>query len=168
MADNNKYMSLSEIAQYLRKSRTTVYRLLRRHDVIPYFMKAKPQSPFYKREDIEALKALVPKRREPIMDKELHANCRQRDGNLCVICGSNHRIVAHHVVPVSLGGEDAAVNLVTLCSFCHRAIHASAKNHEGFFNKAQKHGTLAIAKWLAGSLAEALDDFQTAHNPISI
>lgn len=163
--DNNEYMSLTEIALYLKKSRTTVYRLLRRHNTTPYFMGARLQSPFYKRTDIEAFKTLVPKRREPVINKELHAKCRQRDGNLCVICGNDHRIVAHHVVPVGLGGKDSPDNLVTLCGFCHRAIHAAVGKHRKFFKKANRHGTLAIAKWLADSSANALAAFQAEHRP---
>ena len=42
-----------------------------------------------------------------------------RDGRRCTLCGSTDRLEVHHLVPRSLGGQDAAYNLVTLCHRHH-------------------------------------------------
>ncbi len=39
----------------------------------------------------------------------------KRDG-VCVRCGSNYYLSAHHVIPRSQGGPDDVSNLVSLCA----------------------------------------------------
>ena len=43
----------------------------------------------------------------------------ERDGRLCVHCGSAERPTVDHIVPVARGGTDALVNLQVLCSLCN-------------------------------------------------
>lgn len=45
-----------------------------------------------------------------------------RDLYKCVYCGSNHRIVAHHIKPYRYGGKDEIDNLETVCGHCHPLI----------------------------------------------
>ena len=51
--------------------------------------------------------------------------CREvldRDGHCCQNCGlpADH---AHHVVPLSLGGNNIASNMISLCDDCHGKVH---------------------------------------------
>lgn len=41
----------------------------------------------------------------------------------CVNCGSIDDIVYHHIVPLSMGGNDVISNLTCLCGVCHNLIH---------------------------------------------
>ncbi|MHC3437043.1 HNH endonuclease [Natrialbaceae archaeon A-gly3] len=43
----------------------------------------------------------------------------ERDDYRCVNCGSTHRLEAHHIVPISEGGENDPANITTLCHSCH-------------------------------------------------
>lgn len=54
---------------------------------------------------------------------ELPRQVKLRDGYRCVTCGSAERLEAHHIVPVSAGGEHTLENMVTLCHHCHREHH---------------------------------------------
>ena len=47
----------------------------------------------------------------------------KRDGFRCVICGSRHNLVCHHIIPVRCGGSHNLDNLITLCEDCHKKIH---------------------------------------------
>ena len=51
---------------------------------------------------------------------------KRRDGNRCRVpgCRSAIGLDVHHLVHRAHGGGHTAKNLVTLCSSCHRAIHA--------------------------------------------
>ncbi len=44
----------------------------------------------------------------------------RRDGNRCVVCGSERRLEIDHIVEFSLGGRNEPSNGVTLCHSCHR------------------------------------------------
>ena len=44
-----------------------------------------------------------------------------RDGGLCVGCGSKERLEFDHVIPLALGGANTARNLQLLCETCNRA-----------------------------------------------
>lgn len=52
----------------------------------------------------------------------------QRDGWKCRYCKSGERIEVHHLKPRSLGREDTAQNLVTLCAVHHAERHAYRLN----------------------------------------
>ena len=50
----------------------------------------------------------------------------------CHLCGIHdptygERLVAHHIVPVDVGGHGGMSNLVTLCRSCHFYIHELSK-----------------------------------------
>jgi 5-methylcytosine-specific restriction endonuclease McrA len=59
----------------------------------------------------------------PSLDKaawqQTRAAVRKRDGNACVVCGTEHGLSVHHIVPARQGGSDELDNLVTLCRFHH-------------------------------------------------
>lgn len=44
---------------------------------------------------------------------------RERDGGICLTCGSTNRPQIHHVIPARYGGTHDLSNLVTLCRSCH-------------------------------------------------
>jgi 5-methylcytosine-specific restriction endonuclease McrA len=48
----------------------------------------------------------------------------QRDGWRCQQCGSRTNLQVHHIELRSQSGDDAAENLITLCSDCHEQIHS--------------------------------------------
>lgn len=47
---------------------------------------------------------------------------RQRDG-CCQKCGSTVNLQVHHIKPLSRGGSNKRLNLITLCSGCHAKQH---------------------------------------------
>lgn len=52
-------------------------------------------------------------------------NCCQAEDPDGSICGATRWLHKHHIIPKSRGGNDAADNLVTLCSFHHQLWHRS-------------------------------------------
>jgi transcriptional regulator NrdR family protein len=48
---------------------------------------------------------------------------RRRDGNKCQKCGEEEDLHVHHIEPISEGGDNDNLNLITVCADCHRAIH---------------------------------------------
>lgn len=52
-------------------------------------------------------------------EKEL---CKALADNICAICGKAGKD-AHHIVPVSVGGEHSQDNLICLCRSCHERVH---------------------------------------------
>ncbi len=46
----------------------------------------------------------------------------ERDGNNCIICGSDKRLTLQHIIPYSKGGETTSRNLVTLCESCNQEL----------------------------------------------
>lgn len=49
---------------------------------------------------------------------------RRRDGNKCQKCGKEEEdLHVHHIEPISEGGDNDKLNLITVCANCHRAIH---------------------------------------------
>jgi hypothetical protein len=53
----------------------------------------------------------------------------ERDNYSCQNCGrqggkyGNSELHAHHITPLSQGGENSPENLITLCSNCHSDLH---------------------------------------------
>lgn len=49
----------------------------------------------------------------------------ERDNYTCQICRDTipRKIIAHHIVPVNLGGQDIIGNGLSLCITCHLKIH---------------------------------------------
>jgi hypothetical protein len=53
----------------------------------------------------------------------------ERDNFHCVCCGGNNKLQAHHILPISYGGEmENHDNLIILCKNCHLKIA-----HEGCY-----------------------------------
>jgi len=50
---------------------------------------------------------------------------RARDNNTCVICGSQEKLEAHHILPKALYPDSAymMINGITLCDDCHLSVH---------------------------------------------
>lgn len=57
-------------------------------------------------------------------DRYLRVLALKRDSGLCCNCGEKAKH-AHHIVPLSIGGNDILSNLVSLCVSCHKKIHVS-------------------------------------------
>ena len=47
----------------------------------------------------------------------------RRDDYACALCDSTKGLQVHHVIPRGKGGIDSEQNLITLCCFCHAAVH---------------------------------------------
>ena len=56
--------------------------------------------------------------------RRLHEEILERDGWRCQACSSLQGLEVHHIQHRSQLGDDSECNLITLCSDCHRAIHA--------------------------------------------
>ena len=65
-------------------------------------------------------------RRRSVIPPKLRRQVFARDHNRCQYPGCMHTrfLQIHHRVPVSQGGRTELENLVTLCSKCHRRLHA--------------------------------------------
>lgn len=62
------------------------------------------------------------------LDPLLRTTTLNRDGNCCVTCfRSDDELQIHHIVPVSKGGKDDILNLVTLCKQCHVQVHKNGE-----------------------------------------
>jgi 5-methylcytosine-specific restriction endonuclease McrA len=68
------------------------------------------------------------KRRRLRLDLESYRALKQkileREGWRCQACGSLVGLEIHHIQRRSQSGDDSEGNLITLCSDCHRAMHA--------------------------------------------
>lgn len=53
---------------------------------------------------------------------DVRRNIVQRDKS-CTMCGSTINLVVHHAIPLSRGGTNAEINLMTLCTTCHSRKH---------------------------------------------
>ena len=40
----------------------------------------------------------------------------------CELCGSKRGLEAHHIIPLSLGGDDSVDNLICVCVACHSRL----------------------------------------------
>ena len=69
---------------------------------------------------------------EPIL-REYVVN---RDNRLCRACMKEaSELQVHHIVPVSHGGSDDKMNLITLCNLCHARVHQEGcELYSDFFN----------------------------------
>lgn len=48
---------------------------------------------------------------------------RERDGNICQICGSSEHIEGHHIIDYQFGGAADEDNIVALCHKHHNDVH---------------------------------------------
>lgn len=58
----------------------------------------------------------------------------------CVICGKNDDLHHHHIIPLSIGGEDHEHNIITLCCEHHDWIHNIQRTRKMKFNDLVKAG----------------------------
>ena len=42
---------------------------------------------------------------------------------ICGCCGNEENLELHHIIPISLGGNDDYYNLIYLCFNCHKKMH---------------------------------------------
>lgn len=49
---------------------------------------------------------------------------RERDGNVCQICGSTDHVEGHHIIDYQFGGAPSADNIISLCRKHHDAVHS--------------------------------------------
>lgn len=54
---------------------------------------------------------------------------------VCACCGNKSNLELHHVIPISLGGNDEYYNLIYLCFNCHRKMHKYILDSIGKENK---------------------------------
>ncbi len=48
---------------------------------------------------------------------------RERDGNICQICGSRDRVEGHHIIDHQFNGAALADNIIALCHRHHNDVH---------------------------------------------
>ena len=51
--------------------------------------------------------------------KEKRIAIYNRDGNICLYCGSNNNLSLDHIIPRSKGGSNDTSNLITCCIACN-------------------------------------------------
>lgn len=54
---------------------------------------------------------------------EARSAALERDAHRCVACGSDDRIVVHHIIPWKFVEDNSLRNLATLCRSCHLETH---------------------------------------------
>jgi 5-methylcytosine-specific restriction endonuclease McrA len=61
------------------------------------------------------------------VDHDLRLSILNRDDYICASCGIQDSVIGrmqvHHIIPVSHGGSDSRLNLITVCKPCHTIIH---------------------------------------------
>ena len=62
-------------------------------------------------------------RLDPVSYEQLRQQVLRRDGWRCQACGAMSNLEVHHQRFRSHSGDDAEVNLVTLCTACHTQRH---------------------------------------------
>jgi len=60
----------------------------------------------------------------PASYRKLWHQVLERDGWRCQSCGSLTDLQVHHIRSRSQLGDDAELNLITLCAGCHQEIHS--------------------------------------------
>ena len=48
---------------------------------------------------------------------------RERDGNICQICGSSDHAEGHHILDYAFSGSADKDNIITLCHDHHQKVH---------------------------------------------
>ncbi len=48
---------------------------------------------------------------------------RERDGNICQVCGSRDHVEGHHILDYQFGGAADKENIISLCQNHHRKVH---------------------------------------------
>lgn len=48
---------------------------------------------------------------------------RERDRNICQICGSNNHVEGHHIIDYLFSGAASIDNIISLCHKHHNDVH---------------------------------------------
>jgi len=64
-----------------------------------------------------------PLRLDPVSYEALRQQVLRRDGWRCQSCGAMSSLEVHHKEFRTQSGDDSELNLITLCTRCHGAIH---------------------------------------------
>lgn len=48
---------------------------------------------------------------------------RERDGNICQICGSTDHVEGHHIIDYQFSGIGSPDNIIALCRKHHHDVH---------------------------------------------
>lgn len=62
--------------------------------------------------------------------RAIRAAIVERDGFACQRCGSESRLVVHHIEPWRFSRDNSESNLVTICRPCHATVHALAERED--------------------------------------
>ena len=65
------------------------------------------------------------------MERKLdHSLLKALKGTVCCNCqlDCGNDVIFHHIVPLSLGGNDVKSNIIPLCEDCHNLIHQKQSN----------------------------------------
>jgi predicted HNH restriction endonuclease len=69
----------------------------------------------------------------------LRKKCFERDNFICKKCKfedkTAHKLEAHHIVPLVLGGKDELENLITLCFDCHHFAPNKKEEFEAYLSE---------------------------------
>lgn len=63
------------------------------------------------------------------MRRNLTEKDKKEIGTCCCNCGSTEELEYHHIIPISLGGNDVNSNMACLCYPCHQKIHFGESKH---------------------------------------
>lgn len=63
------------------------------------------------------------------MRRNLTDKDKKEIGTSCCNCGSTEELEYHHIIPISLGGNDVNSNMACLCYPCHQKIHYAESKH---------------------------------------
>jgi len=74
------------------------------------------------------------------------------------LCGKSHfstkTVDLHHIVPVSMGGEDSLYNRIYLCPECHRRIYVPGI--ASGIHKTKKQGSVQLFRYIPTNKGKAL------------
>lgn len=72
--------------------------------------------------------------------RTLSLSDKEEIGLCCCNCGSTKDLQYHHIIPISIGGQDINSNMCCLCYDCHYKLH-----HDGKQPKIKSYGELIKA-----------------------
>ena len=80
----------------------------------------------------------------------------------CELCGSRRGLEAHHIIPISAGGDNSEENLICVCSTCHARLTPRSKLRKMGLDKVKTRNYL-VALWI-----EIYDRCENAESIIDI
>lgn len=95
------------------------------------------------------------------ISNETRKRVYRRDHWRCAICDDTAGIQIHHVIHRSLGGTNAAHNLITLCWRCHARAHGTTFPGDAEIGVTREDVDQAAVEYLSDLYA----DFGLAWNP---